>query len=48
MDDSDPARKALEHVFSEHPDGEITVLHVLGLSESATVGEAACTSTGTN
>lgn len=40
MDDSDPARKALEYVFSEHSGEEITVLHVLGLPESATVGEA--------
>jgi nucleotide-binding universal stress UspA family protein len=40
IDDSDPARKALEHVFTEHPDEEITVLHVVSLPESATVGEA--------
>jgi nucleotide-binding universal stress UspA family protein len=40
MDDSDPARKALEHVFGEHRDEEVTVLHVLSLPESATVGEA--------
>lgn len=40
IDDSDPAQKALEHVFTEHPDEEITVLHVLSPPESATIGEA--------
>jgi nucleotide-binding universal stress UspA family protein len=40
IDDSDPAQKALEHVFSEHPNEEITVLHVISLPESTTVGEA--------
>jgi nucleotide-binding universal stress UspA family protein len=32
--------QGLEHVFREHPDEEITVLHVISLPESATVGEA--------
>lgn len=40
IDDSDPARKALKHVFSEHSDKEITVLHVLNLPESAAGREA--------
>jgi nucleotide-binding universal stress UspA family protein len=40
MDDSDPARKSLEHVFRERSDEEVTVLHVVSLPESATVGEA--------
>lgn len=40
IDDSDPARKAMEHVFREHSDEEITVLHVLQSPESLLVGEA--------
>jgi nucleotide-binding universal stress UspA family protein len=40
IDDSDPARKAMKHVFSEHSDEEITVLHVLRSPESLLVGEA--------
>ncbi|WP_331235613.1 universal stress protein [Natronorarus salvus] len=40
IDDSDPARKALEHGFSVHPGEDITVLHVLNPPESATYGEA--------
>lgn len=40
IDDSDPARKAMEHVFREHSDDEITVLHALQSPESLSVGEA--------
>ncbi|MFC6906555.1 universal stress protein [Halalkalicoccus tibetensis] len=40
IDGSDPARKALEHAFSEHSDEELTVLHVLSPTESASIGEA--------
>lgn len=40
IDDSDPARKALDHVFENYPDEEITVLHVISPPEATTYGEA--------
>ncbi|MUV61865.1 universal stress protein [Halobacterium sp. CBA1126] len=40
MDDSELAALALEHALDEHPDAEITVLHVVG-GGSPMMGEAA-------
>ncbi len=40
MDDSEMAELALEHALDEHPDAEITVLHVVG-GGSPMMGEAA-------
>ena len=40
MDDSEMSVKALEYALENHPDAEITVLHVVGVP-SAFMGEAA-------
>lgn len=40
IDDSDPARKALQYAFETYPGEAITVLHALSPPESSTVGEA--------
>ncbi|MFC4541421.1 universal stress protein [Halosolutus amylolyticus] len=40
LDDSDPARKALDHALETYPDADITVLHVLNPSISAYSGDA--------
>ncbi|WP_049921640.1 universal stress protein [Halopiger djelfimassiliensis] len=34
LDDSEPGRAALEYALSEHPDAEITVVHVVDPTES--------------
>ena len=39
MDDSGPAERALEYALENHPDAEITVLHVVGVP-SMMMGEA--------
>ncbi|WP_265109963.1 universal stress protein [Halosolutus halophilus] len=39
VDDSDPARAALEHAITTFPDAEITVLHVINPSISAYDGD---------
>ncbi|MCL7418666.1 MAG: universal stress protein [Halalkalicoccus sp.] len=39
MDDSEPAGHALEYALDNHPDAEITVLHVVGVP-SMMMGEA--------
>lgn len=40
IDNSDPARKALEYAFETYPDEEILVLHALSPPESMAAGEA--------
>jgi nucleotide-binding universal stress UspA family protein len=39
MDDSEPAERALEYALDNHPDAEVTVLHVVGVP-SMMMGEA--------
>ncbi|WP_114577912.1 universal stress protein [Saliphagus sp. LR7] len=39
MDDSDPAGRALAYALDNHPDAEVTVLHVVGVP-SMMMGEA--------
>ncbi|WP_254864431.1 universal stress protein [Halovivax gelatinilyticus] len=39
MDDSEPAGRALEYALENHPDAEITVLHVVGVP-SMMMGDA--------
>lgn len=39
MDDSEVAKKALEYALEHHPEGEITVLHVVG-TPSGMMGKA--------
>ncbi|MFB6210390.1 MAG: universal stress protein [Halobacteriales archaeon] len=39
MDDSPPSRAALEYALAEHPDADITVLHVVETSQSMSYGE---------
>ncbi|AGB35939.1 universal stress protein [Natronococcus occultus] len=39
MDDSDPASHALEYALDNHPDAEVTVLHVVGVP-SMMMGDA--------
>ncbi|NKE36962.1 universal stress protein [Natronococcus sp. JC468] len=39
MDDSDPAGHALEYALDNHPDAEVTVLHVVGVP-SMMMGDA--------
>ncbi|SDR14910.1 universal stress protein [Natronobacterium texcoconense] len=35
LDDSEPGWAAIEHALSEHPEAEITVVHVMDLTESS-------------
>lgn len=39
MDDSDPAERALAYALDNHPDAEVTVIHVVGVP-SMMMGEA--------
>ncbi|ELZ01559.1 UspA domain-containing protein [Natrialba chahannaoensis JCM 10990] len=46
LDESEPGWAALEYALSEHPDDELTVVHVVNLSESG-YGEVGHLGTGT-